>query len=265
MEKTSSLLIGVAAATMMGAALPANANQITTPVDPSYARMTGQRYTTRFNIPQQQVSTPATTTYYTYDPVPASMEEDGEGSAVHSIEITASYNFPSTHIMQASGRDSSPQVETVGIDASWLHHFNPHHAIVVRFSYLTGEDKVADEYETEKFRVNQLAFMPGYRYTRALTPTTSFFVGANVGINTSSLKYKDLWERGSESLHDSSTGFAYSAEIGLKLALTDSVDVSLGYRFSGSTARPILDDHTERCKTARQNYHSVLLGVSCSF
>ncbi|MCQ2367253.1 MAG: porin family protein [Akkermansia sp.] len=117
-----------------------------------------------------------------------------------------------------------------------------------------------------KARVHTFSFMPGYRYTHALTPRLSVYGGVNAGIANASNKLNMYIEH--EPLlgaHDSAWGFAYSAELGLSYAVTPTVDVFAAYQFSGNTAKCRLRCEYGDITANRLHYHGIRAGVGFRF
>ena len=117
-----------------------------------------------------------------------------------------------------------------------------------------------------KARVHTFNFMPGYRYTHALTNNLSLYAGVNAGIANAGNKLNMYIEN--ERLlgvHDSAWGFAYSAELGLGYAVTPTVDVFAAYQFSGNTAKCRLRTEFGDVTANRQHYHGVRAGVGFRF
>ena len=117
-----------------------------------------------------------------------------------------------------------------------------------------------------KARVHTFSFMPGYRYTHALTPRLSVYGGVNAGIANASNKLNTYIEH--EPLlgaHDSAWGFAYSAELGLSYAVTPTVDVFAAYQFSGNTAKCKLHCEYGNITANRLHYHGIRAGVGFRF
>ena len=117
-----------------------------------------------------------------------------------------------------------------------------------------------------KARVHTFNFMPGYRYTHALTPRLSVYGGVNLGIANAGNKLSMYYEHERLfSAHDSAWGFAYSAELGLSYAVTPMVDVFAAYQFSGNTAKCKLRSEYGDITANRLHYHGVRAGVGFRF
>ena len=117
-----------------------------------------------------------------------------------------------------------------------------------------------------KARVHTFSFMPGYRYTHALTPRLSVYGGVNAGVANAANKLNMYIDH--ERLlgaHDSAWGFAYSAELGLSYAVTPTVDVFAAYQFSGNTAKCKLRCEYGGITANRLHYHGVRAGVGFRF
>ena len=117
-----------------------------------------------------------------------------------------------------------------------------------------------------KARVHTFNFMPGYRYTHALTPRFSVYGGVNLGIANAGNKLSMYIEHERLlSAHDSAWGFAYSAELGLSYALTPTVDVFAAYQFSGNTAKCRPHCEYGNITANRLHYHGIRAGVGFQF
>ena len=117
-----------------------------------------------------------------------------------------------------------------------------------------------------KARVHTFSFMPGYRYTHALTPRLSVYGGVNAGIaNAGNRLNMYIGHERLLGAHDSAWGFAYSAELGLRYAVTPMVDVFAAYQFSGNTAKCRLRCEYGGITANRMHYHGVRAGVGFRF
>ena len=117
-----------------------------------------------------------------------------------------------------------------------------------------------------KARVHTFSFMPGYRYTHALTPRLSVYGGVNAGIANASNKLNMYIEHEHLlSAHDSAWGFAYSAELGLSYAISPAVDLFAAYQFSGNTAKCRPHCEFGEMTANRLHYHGVRAGVGFRF
>ncbi len=186
-----------------------------------------------------------------------------------SLEMAASYSWAEPDI----NRYNSPckEMKSIGADITGVYSITGTHAVTLRFGYTWGGEKFAEDYGIwapghywNKTRIHTFTLMPGYRYTQAITDRVSWFAGANFGIANASVK--ENWYEDSEryaSYHKSAWGFAYSAEVGLRYALTPCMDVFCAYQYYGNTASP-KDDESIRY-THRQHGHQARVGVGFKF
>lgn len=182
-----------------------------------------------------------------------------------SVEIGVSNNWAARDILKPG---HSGHVDTIGTDITLVHAFNEHHAVDLRFGYAWGHGCAHFNSEDSelRYRSHTFSLMPGYRFTTALTDKVSAFVGANVGVVNSSLKGAAIVsDIARVKGHDSDWGFGYSAEVGLRYALCETMDLFVAYQFSGNTARPKLRDEGAVESAKRQVYHGVRAGVGIKF
>ena len=195
-----------------------------------------------------------------------------------AVEIGAFYAWNQPHVYR--GIDCHKQVGTIGGDITGVYNLDEHQAVTLRFGYGWGSEKWALGYEDmgvegwsgswTKVRIHTFSLMPGYRYTGGITEHVSWFVGANAGvanasykatINSAGVDELGPWS-GKVNLHKSGWGFAYSAEAGLRYALTEQLDVFCAYQFTGNTASPKLGGYRW---SHRQYAHGVRAGVGIKF
>ncbi len=196
-----------------------------------------------------------------------------------SWELGVGYNFASRDLAKSIDGLS---VDTLNVDLTAVWELNANNALTLRFGYATGSDDISEAesdidyytYDRARARVNNFYLMPGYRYTMPVTETVSLFAGANIGLANSSIKAKDEWnystygvdDAGIEHFHGSDWGFAYSAEVGVRYAISSTVDVFAAYQFFGSTARPKIGiGDGEHVSSRHQISHGVRVGVGCKF
>ena len=181
-----------------------------------------------------------------------------------SLELAATYTWGVPDIF----RSVSPckEIKSIGADITGVYAIDENNAVTLRFGYTWGGEKFAWDWADEwwlKTRIHTFSLMPGYRYTDAITDKLSWFVGANIGIANAS--YKDSSYVGESRLgtfHKSGWGFAYSAEIGLRYELTESLDVFCAYQYGGNTVG--LKDAGMRFNH-RQHGHQARVGVGIKF
>ena len=246
----------------------AEANQITVPVDQPSA--SGARYRTRFQMPiAQQMPAPAPKTYVTYSEPPV------YDPSPLSLDVTFSYNVASKELLKVSDwGQHTPKVDTLGVDLTLSYALDKNNSFNLRFGYAGGSDDCSDTDGLaswkQDFRAHNFQLMPGYRFTKPISAASSFFFGVNMGVINRSVKVTDSYTYVGATTcsryHASSYGFAYSAEIGMIFNVTECTHLTVAYQFSGSTAKPVIDDQPGyRCKSNAQLFHSVRVGVGIHF
>ena len=179
-----------------------------------------------------------------------------------SIELAATYTWGVPDIYQ----HVSPckEIKSIGADITGVYAIDENNSVNLRFGYTWGGEKFAVGGEMwGKTRIHTFSLMPGYRYTRPICDKLSWFVGANVGIANASYKSSSyIGDVRLGSGHKSGWGFAYSAEIGLRYELTESLDVFCAYQYGGNTASP--KDMGVRF-AHRQHGHQARVGVGIKF
>lgn len=115
--------------------------------------------------------------------------------------------------------------------------------------------------------------MPGYRYTWHPNDTVCIYTGVNAGIGQmrTDIEYTLLGYGASAGHHE--TGFAYSAEIGVKCALSERVSLQAAYQFGGNLARVDFSEtigigdygYSVAFKTKKQTYNTFRIGLSVRF
>lgn len=237
------------------------ARQIIVPVDSTGADVNHNGYRTRFMDPEE--SDPLYDTQWrtsTYHPANEAIVSPW------GMEIGASYNYATSKILKnVDFGNDAPKMDTWGVDLTGVYRLDRHHSFNMRFEYNRGMDEISAPNQREEFRLNVFTLMPGYRYTQAISYSTSCYVGVNVGVTCAALRYRDSGAYGSGLAHDSGWGVAYSAEMGLRYALTDHVDMYVAYRFMGSTARPDLWDSQTEYRGNTQRYHTIRCGIGVAF
>ena len=167
-----------------------------------------------------------------------------------SCELGVSYSWASTDIID--GIDGN-HAQTVGVDLTACYSLNENDMLNIRFGYGWGD---ANNWGGSQ-HFHTWTLMPGYRYTCKLDDKWSIYAGVNVGVAAVAYKeHYDGWKA-----HCSAWGFAYSAEVGVRYALSPDTELFLGYIFSGNTAEPSEDDWS--CEA--QNNHGIRGGVAVKF
>lgn len=195
-----------------------------------------------------------------------------------AVEIGAFYAWNQPHVFRAQGMHK--QVGTIGGDITGVYNLDENQAVTLRLGYGWGSEKWATDswdygdgmigYSWQKVRIHTFSLMPGYRYTQPLCDKVSWFVGANVGVANASYKAASYVEgvdalgpvSGKYSSHKSGWGFAYSAEAGVRYALTEQLDVFCAYQFTGNTASPKIKGVRF---SHRQYAHGIRAGVGIKF
>lgn len=199
-----------------------------------------------------------------------------------ALEIGATYAWGVQDIYKGEEWSPCKEIKTIGADLTGVYNLDDNNAVTLRFGYNWGGEKWADGYYYydnqqsvagywNKTRQHTFYLMPGYRYTHHITDSLSAFVGVNVGIANVSNKYNayEEWEGEtwkSPTLHNAKWGFAYSAELGLRYDINETLYVFGAYQFSGNTAKPTLKYEDETiCKAKANHYHGVRVGLGVNF
>ena len=180
-----------------------------------------------------------------------------------SIELATTYTWGVPDIFQYVS--PCKEIKSIGADITGVYAIDEHQAVTLRFGYTWGGEKFAwgGDGDWLKIRIHTFSLMPGYRYTDAITDKLSWFVGANIGIANASYKDSSYYENARlGTFHKAAWGFAYSAEVGLRYELTESLDVFCAYQYGGNTASP----KDEGVRFAhRQHGHQARVGVGIKF
>lgn len=199
-----------------------------------------------------------------------------------ALEIGATYAWGVQDIYKGEEWSPCKEIKTIGADLTGVYNLDDNNAVTLRFGYNWGGEKWADGYYYNdnqrsavgcwnKTRQHTFYLMPGYRYTHHITDSLSAFVGVNVGIANVSNKYNEYGEDDGETwksptLHNAKWGFAYSAELGLRYDINQTLYVFGAYQFSGNTAKPNLKYEGETyCKAKANHYHGVRVGLGVNF
>lgn len=138
-----------------------------------------------------------------------------------SIEVGAVYTVALSDVV--NGVDG---IDTWGVDVTALYDICPKWAVTLRGGWAEGDD---DGLDTTVWSI-----MPGIRYTSPITDKLAWYAGANVGVANVEYSVGDL------SVDE--TGFAYSAEIGLRYNLTERFYVFGAVQGNGNFAEPANTD-----------------------
>ncbi len=210
-----------------------------------------------------------------------------------SLEVSGGYQFATREFqnspMASDGTKtfrsnwSMPKVDLITADLTGVYNINDQHALTLRVGVGTGHEKVKIDGGPTSIRddVDLYTLMPGYRYTMPVYgDSLKAFAGVNVGV--AHVKYKSqqshaMGEKGPDPLYDTrvrdtDTGFAYSAELGLRYEMTQHVGLFAAYQFSGNTAdvkrhtynHGSGNEHPDN-STKAQLYNGVRVGLSYAF
>ncbi|MDO5449920.1 MAG: outer membrane beta-barrel protein [Akkermansia sp.] len=208
-----------------------------------------------------------------------------------AVELGYNYNWGAKDIM--SWEVPCKEIRTHGADITLVRPIDENQAFTLRLGYNYGsrswggcyyeESDPVDGYYasasgSDTIRTHTFSLMPGYRYTHALCDKTSLYCGVNVGVSNQSLKYRGAdsfdftypdyseHEDGTMKQHGSQWGLAYSAEAGVRYAITEAVDFFVAYQFTGNTCKPKLDGgEGYHVRGKAQNYHGVRAGFGIKF
>ena len=214
--------------------------------------------------------------------------------------------------VSCNGAVPQEKLDTAGVDLTLVKKLSEHHSVNLRFGYSTGDLDVTLSQQdiagmnfsgsgligtlAQKLlpqmlagfkghaRLHNFSLMPGYRYTCQVTPQVAFYAGANVVINSSlkgdvsiSKTFEGHNMQYNANGHDSQFGFAYSAEVGARYAVTKRLELFAAYEFFGSTTHPELKTNQGTSisgipiegsiglTTRKQIYHGVRAGLSYAF
>ncbi len=207
----------------------------------------------------------------TVTPAPTVALMSQERKPSFSVEVTGSYNF-ATRRIYSGYEGNGPEVNTAGVDLTFLYHINPKNAITFRIGYSFGSnDEVNTVYAgygryidyNLDFEISNLCFMPGYRGETAISDSASLFWGFNLGIVSQHVKATETvpgYDSG--SISTSEVGFAYSVEVGTNIHLSSNAGIVIAATLSGSTAEPSEDG--EKIKQQILN-PGLRLGIAISF
>lgn len=187
-------------------------------------------------------------------------QKDGFG-----LELNAAYNFALKDIYKYD-EGSSPKVNTYGVDLTALYAVNQNNSFNLRIGWTTGDDSISMSEEdwsaTDKWEVQNIYIMPGYRYTGQITEGLGFFGGANLGLAQTKVTNKYTDPELSEKISKSKWGFAWSAEVGLQQKVTKTGHITLAVQLMQLLGRP---EYGPDDKTESQLNLGVRLGYSCQF
>lgn len=193
------------------------------------------------------------------------------------VELAGTYNWGLNQLFKNNAMGKKNHVNTVGGDITGVYNIDENNAVTLRFGYGYGSDKYGVSFGeyipggTVRERLNAFTLMPGYRYTVALDEKWSVFGGVNVGLAANRLEVSETYhinERDTVTAktHKSAWGFAWSAEVGAKYQINETVGVFVAGSYSGNTARPSLSYNGHSVgKMKTQGYLGVRAGVSFSF
>lgn len=185
------------------------------------------------------------------------------------VEIAYTYSWAANDIY----KDWVPckEIRSNGVDLTGVYNFNTHHAATMRLAYAFGarswsDDEYFDGHEMvscyDRVRMHTFSLMPGYRYTLPLCPHSALYAGVNAGVANQSVKdnYHES-NYGVDRNHKSAWGFAYTAEVGLRINLCQDSEFFVAYHFTGNTARTKNNGYI----THRQTTHGIRTGFGFRF
>lgn len=172
-----------------------------------------------------------------------------------TIEASVANVFAMRSLLDAH----SKKLNLAGPELTGVYHLDQHQSITLRGSALFG--RRGNCYDGGGLGKLDVMLMPGYRYTWGLTPTTDVYVGANLGV-----MYTDVNKRHSYKLNgggsESAYGVAASAEMGVRFAITEDLQLFAALQLSADmAATPTVDDLEQR----NQVYTGVRIGLSYDF
>ena len=190
-------------------------------------------------------------------------------AASWGVEIAYTYSWAANDIY----KDWVPckEIRSNGVDLTGVYNFNTHHAATMRLAYAFGarswaDDEYFDGHEMvscyDRVRMHTFSLMPGYRYTLPLCPHSALYAGVNAGVANQSVKdnYHES-NYGVDRNHKSAWGFAYTAEVGLRINLCQDSEFFVAYHFTGNTARTKNNGYI----THRQTTHGIRTGFGFRF
>ena len=202
------------------------------------------------------------------------------------MEINAVYNFGLKDLYKYDSEDhmSNPEVNTYGFDVTTFYALDENNVLNLRIGWATGDDSVSgteslplgldDEATvttTHKWEVQNIYFMPGYRYTGEVADGLKLFAGANIGLAQTNVTRKEtltgFWGADPcDKETKSKWGFAWSAEIGLQQAVCESGSISFAVQLQGLMGRPNFGEPYDGTdKVQHQLNLGLRLGYSCQF
>ncbi len=166
-------------------------------------------------------------------------------------------------------------LQMMGADVTVGYKIDDSNAVQLRmgYSYGTADNRLdrGEIYETEA-KLHSISVMPGYRYTCALDDSFSIYAAVHAGLTNASLKFnvKDYMPGqyyAESNTHDSEWGLGYSAEVGLRYDISDTLYTFVAYEFRGCTAEPTVGVNIDlREQSAEsQSYHIIRLGMGMEF
>ena len=211
----------------------------------------------------------------------AAYGQDEQQKSGFGIELNAAYNFALKDLYKYDADDhaSNPKVNTYGFDVTTMYALDQNNILNLRIGWATGDDSVrvspVPSYSvTDKWEVQNIYFMPGYRFTEEVADGLKLFAGANVGLAQTEITRKRSWSSsgidpnpgGCDKTTKSKWGFAWSAEIGVQQAVCKSGSISFAVQMQGLTGRPNFGDPVNGPdKTRHQLDLGLRLGYSCQF
>lgn len=184
------------------------------------------------------------------------------------LEIAGVYNMANSDLVE--GFDT--KINTRGVDFTGVYRTTENHAITLRLGVAYGEESKS-LLSVVRYKVKLLSWtvMPGYRYTWRANDTLSIYAGVNAGVGQMRADIDCSLLNYCEERHE--TGFAYSAEIGLKCDLSERVSLLAAYQFGGNLVRIDFPGNVSingslydvSFKTKKQTYNTFRIGLGIRF
>lgn len=180
-----------------------------------------------------------------------------------ALEVSIANVFATKGLMGSGTK----KFNLAGPEMTLVYSYNKYSAFTLRGSALYGRhghaavDETAPlDSELKHLGKLDLILMPGYRYTRSVSPRTSVFAGANFGFIFTDINKEHTYNLNAGG-SESAWGFAASAEIGVKYDFDQKWYGIASYQFSGDTARPTVYGRRQ----TGQMYHGFRVGVGHQF
>ena len=155
-------------------------------------------------------------------------------------------------------------IDMYGVDMTAIYNVNKNWSVNVRVGYSYGSETYTfyeaeyNEGYSDKVELSAISLMPGIRYTAPLCEKASWYIGANAGY---AWYEGELKEVGSDfCMKGDESGFAYSAELGLRYNLSESLYVFGAAQVNGCLVKEPYEPTAEEVFNV-----GVRAGVGCQF